>query len=62
MQLPCSLNPLYSLKLRRGGDDKICWIFYKIDLSSFRDRVGHAPTGGGTVGLLEMIVWKTLQF
>jgi hypothetical protein len=36
--------------------------FIRIDLSSFRDRVGHAPTGGGTVGLLEMIVWKTLQF
>jgi hypothetical protein len=34
----------------------------RIDISSLRDRVGHAPMGHGVGGLLERIVWKTLQF
>jgi hypothetical protein len=33
-----------------------------INLPSIWDRVGHAPTGGGAVGLLERSVWKPLQY
>jgi len=39
-----------------------CQKLVGINFPSFWDRVGHAPLGGGVVGLLDKSVWNPLQY